>query len=140
MVVYELYHLFFCCNSELVYSPKKLGLYYSYEIANNAMAHYIDQPGFSKSQDAFSIRERIVSGNIVNDKVFEALIYFHTADYEIEFEIELGLYGDENLAKREIAKYCKNNTTLVNSQSIICEKILDTYIINKREWEEGFSI
>lgn len=140
MVVYELTHIFFRYADKLVYSPKNLGLYYSRESVKQAVHYYSTQPGFCDNQDAFSARERNVLGNIVDDTVFEVLIYLHSKDYEFETEIELGLYGDEVSAQNKLIKYCRDNASLVNSQNLIFEKIINKCIIERKEWPEGFSI
>lgn len=140
MVVYELTHIFFRYANELLYSPKKLGLYYSYENVKKAVQYYCTQPGFCENQDAFSIRERNVSGSIVDNTVFEALIYIHSEDYEFETEINLGLYGEEVFAQNKLIKYCRDNAILINAQNLFFEKIVNRYIVGRKEWSEGFSI
>lgn len=140
MVVYELTHIFFRYADELIYSPKSLGLYYSYESIRKAVQFYSTQPGFRNNQDAFSARERNVSGNIVDNTVFEVLIYLHSEDYEFEAEIELGLYGDEATAQNKLNKYCSDNVSLINAEKIVVEKIVNKYIIEMKEWSEGFSV
>ena len=109
MVVYELTHIFFRDADGLVYSPKNLGLYYSYESVNQAVQYYNTCPGFCENQDAFSVRERNVLGNIIDDTVFEVLVYLHSENFEFEAEIELGLYGDEVAAKNKLNMYCRDN-------------------------------
>lgn len=140
MIVYELTHLFFHYAGELVYSPKNLGIYYSHQDLAQAVRYYSTQPGFCDNQDAFSLRERNVSGAIVNDSVFEAIIYLHSEDFKFETEIELGLYGDEVTARNQLIKYCRDNSRLVNVQNLIVEKIVNKCIIGRKEWSEGFSI
>lgn len=140
MVVYELTHVFFRYADELVHSPKALGLFYSYESVKEAIEYYSTQPGFCENQDAFSARERNVFGNIMDDTVFEVIIYLHSECYEFESEIELGLYGDEIAAKNELAKYCTENAPLVNAPKLISERIVNKRIVERREWSEGFSI
>ena len=140
MVVYELKHIFFRYEGELVHSPKNLGLFYSYESAQKAIQYFITQPGFYENQDAFSIAERNVIGNIVYDTVYEVLVYLHSKDYEFEAEIWLGLFGDETIARNKLMLYCNNNTSLVNTTDLTSEKIVNKCIIERKEWSEGFSI
>ena len=140
MVVYELTHIFFRYEDEFVYSPKNLGLYYSYESVKQAVQYYSTQPGFGENQDAFSVRDREVSGDIVEDTVFEVLVYLHSENYEFETEIELGLYGDEATAQNKLNKYCRDNAPLVNAQDLISEKIVNKCIVERKGWSEGFSI
>lgn len=140
MIVYELTHIFFRYADQLVYSPKNLGLYYSRESVKQAVDYYSTQPGFCDNQDAFSVRERNVLGIIVDDTVFEVLIYLHSKDYEFETEIELGLYGDEVAAQNKLIQYCRDNASLVNTQNLIIERIINKCIIERKEWPEGFSV
>lgn len=68
------------------------------------------------------------------------MIYLHSEHYEFERKIELGLYGDEIAAQKVLAKYCAENSPLVNAQDLISEKIVNKRIIGSREWPEGFSV
>lgn len=140
MIVYELTHIFIRDNGELVNSVKKLGLFYSYECAQNAVQYYITLPGFCENQDAFSIQERNVAENFIDDTIYEAIVYLHSKDYEFETEIWLGLYADELTAQDEVFKYCRDNSFLVNAKDIITERIVDKCIVGRKEWSEGFSI
>lgn len=140
MVVYELTHIFFRDEDGFVYSPTNLGLYYSYESVNQAVQYYKTCPGFCENQDAFSVKERNVSGNIIDDTVFEVLVYLHSADFEFEADVELGLYGDEVTAKNKLDTYCKYNASLENVQGLIFEKIVNKCIIGRKNWVDGFSI
>lgn len=138
MIVHELSHLFFRHAEEIVLNQKDLGLFYSYEDVQRAIQYYCAQPGFSDNQDAFSVRERDVIGNIVENTVFEVIIYLHSEDYAFETEIELGLYGDKMTAQSKLIKYCKDNASLVTAQQLVCEKIVNKCIIGRKEWPEGF--
>jgi len=138
MIVFELCHLFYQCGNELRYSLKKLGLFSSRDSAERAIAYFSTQPGFRENQNAFSIRERIVLGTVFGGSIFEALIYLHSADYDVEHEIELGLYGDELSAQTILSNYCKGNPQTVNRSDLIVEKILNKCILEKKEWAEGF--
>lgn len=140
MVVYELTHLFFRDTDGLVYSPKNLGLYYSYESIKQAVQYFSTKPGFCENQDAFSVRERNVLGNIVHDTVFEVFVYLHSENFEFETEIELGLYSDEVIAQNKLNMYCQDNAPLGNIQDLIFEKIVNKCIVERKEWSEGFSI
>lgn len=140
MVVYELTHVFFRYADKLIYSPKNLGVFYSAESVQQAVQYYGTQPGFYENQDAFSIRERNVSGDIIDDTIFEVVIYLHSDNYEFEAEIELGLYGNESTAQNQLIKYCKYNEPLANAKNLIIEKVVNKYVVEKKEWSEGFSI
>lgn len=140
MVVYELTHIYYRYDDELVHSPKGLGLYASYESVLNAIQHFQKQPGFCENQDAFSIRRRNVIGNICDGVVYEVLLYLHTEDYEFEAEIDLGLFGDEDIANSELKRYCLDNTKLIGSKDYIVEQIVNRCVLGRKEWVEGFVI
>lgn len=142
MVVYELTHLFCRHADELLASAKSLGFYPSFECVKQAIEYYSLQPGFCDNQEFFSAKERRVNG-IENDatllEVLEVIVYIHSEDYEIETEIELGLFGVESAAQAALIKYCSENSTLLSAQNLIVEKIVNRRKIGKREWTEGFS-
>jgi len=140
MIIYELTHLFYQHAGEFVNSPKNLGLYYSYENIRHAIHYYTTLPGFCDCPEAFSIRERIVHGDVVDGIVFEAIVYLHSEDYEFENSIELGLYGDERIAQNKVIRFCEENRSLTSIPKLIIEKIVNKCFVEKREWSEGFSI
>ena len=140
MVIYELSHLFYRYEEELVSDPKNLGLYHSYESIRSAIEYFSTQPGFSENQDAFSVRKRNVIGTVVDNTVYEVIVYFHSEDYEFEYDIELGLYGDEAMAQSKLIEYCSDNTALLAVQNLVIEKIINKCIIDRKCWPEGFTI
>lgn len=140
MIVYELTHLFFCFNNELILDPKKLGFYYSQDSVNQAIKYYVTQPGFCENRKAFSVKKRNVLGEILNEVIYEVIVYIHSKDYEIEIEIELGLYGDAIMAQNVLDQYCRDNASLLNIQDIVFERIVNETKVERREWKEGFSI
>lgn len=140
MVLYELTHIFYRYHSELIHSPKGLGLYSTLENAKRAICYYNELPGFCNNRDAFSIRERYVWGETRNCCVFEAIVYLHSKDYSVETEIELGLYGDEPAAQAELQKYCFNNDSIVHAKDLVFEGIVNRCLIDRKNWAEGFDI
>ena len=140
MTVYELTHIFFCYDDTLIHSPKKLGFYSSAASANQAIQYFNKQPGFCDNPNAYSVRQRMVDGEITNATVFEVLVYLHTADYEFETVIDLGLYNNMDTAQNILISYCEKNVRLINSKYLNAEKIINKCILDKKEWLEGFSI
>ena len=140
MLVFELSHLFFRSDGELIYSPKNLGLFYSYENAQKAIQYYCIQPGFRENTDAFSIQRKEVLGDITNDTIFEVIIYLHSNHYEFEVEIELGLYGDKNTAQTILSEYCNENVALLSIKNLVVERIINKCLIDRKQWSEGFLI
>ncbi len=138
--VYELNHLFYRWDGEIVSSPKNLGFYDTLESAQSARADYLTRPGFQENPDGFSIRARSVAAGIQEGVIFEALVYFHTEDYEFETDVELGLYGCAAAAEEAVRTYCQQNAPLLHVQGITCEQIVNRCVLNKREWEAGFLV
>lgn len=140
MVLYELAHIFYRYHSELIHSPKNLGLYSTLENAKRAICYYNELPGFCDNRDAFSIRERCVLGEIRDCCVFEAIAYLHSADYSFESEIELGLYAEESAAQTILQKYCSDNDLLIHATDLVFEGIVNRCLIDRKQWAEGFDI
>ena len=140
MVLYELAHIFYRYHSELIHSPKDLGLYSTLENAKRAICYYNELPGFCDNRDAFSIRERYVLGEIRDCCVFEAIVYLHSADYSFESEIELGLYAEESAAQTKLQKYCSDNDSLIHATDLVFEGIVNRCLIDRKQWPEGFDI
>ena len=139
MIVYELTHMFFRCDGEIIFSPKQLGLFLSYNDAVNAIQYYKSLPGFNVNQDAFSIQDKAVEGTIVENVVYEVLVYLHSKNYSAEAEIELGFYADEIDAQNKLWQYCKNNNTLTSTKDMDVEKIVNRCVIGRKAWIDGFS-
>ena len=140
MTVYELTHLFYRVQDQVVLSPKFLGLYPSPESARAAIAHYNSCPGFRNNQDGYSIAARSVVGDVVDGIVYEAQVYFHDPDYETEHTVELGYYGTREQARQALTAYCDQNTALLRAEGLEAEKLLNRCIIGKMEWTEGFTV
>ena len=130
--------MFFRCDGEIIFSPKQLGLFLSYNDAVNAIQYYKLQPGFNVNQDAFSIQDKPVVGAMVGNVVYEVLIYFHSEDYSSEAEIELGLYAEESDAQNVLSKYCKNNDALISATDMVVERIINRCIVGQKAWINGF--
>lgn len=140
MTVYELTHFFHFEKHTLFLDPVLLGFFSSLSSAQRAISYFQALPGFSENPDAFSIRQRIINGTVQNMIIYEALIYYHTADYKSEYSIELGLFANKHLADEEILEYTQNNDCLHCPECLIEEKIVNMYVLDKEEWSEGFSI
>ena len=140
MIIYELTHIFRREQNDFISMPKALGMYSSTTTVAQGIKHYKTQPGFCDNQEAFSVRQRSIDGTVINQTFFEAIVYYHSADYEFEYDIELGLYGSEEMAQKAIATYCKENVSLINTPDLVVEKIVNKCIIDRRLWEEGFFV
>lgn len=140
MIVHELTHFFSRRDGYLVFHPLGLGLYTSHNSIQQAIQHYITQPGFRNNPEAFSVRQREVKGFVEGPEIFEALVYFHTDDYEEEYCVELGLFGNETLANEALSTFVQDNSHLFNIPNLIAEKIVNRCVLDRREWDEGFSV
>lgn len=118
MTVFELSHIF----GEIVGHACNLGIYSAIEQVENAIQYYITQLGFKDNPDAFSIRERPVEGEYRDGIVYEAMVYFHSENYEFEHTVELGLFGDEKSANEKVEKYCADNQRILNAKDVVVEK------------------
>lgn len=140
MTVYELMHIFHPYENSVLIEPINLGLYTSYNSIQEAIQFYKKVPGFCNCQNAFSIRHREVTGAIKHNTIFEVIIYFHTENYESEYHIELGIFGNENDAHAALETYCRENCALNGYDEIVIEKIVNRCILDEREWIEGFIV
>ena len=138
MKAYELTHEFCREGDEIISSRKSLGFFCSYRSAKDAIQYYSTISGFRDNLDAFSIRERFVCGDVLENVVYEASIYAHSEDYETEIAIEIGVYGNKDIAEKMLDQYCAENEAFVNAKDLIVEKIADRYIIGEKMWAEGF--
>ena len=140
MIVYELTHFFHWFNGQLILEPLALGLYSSFSSTQQAIQYYITQPGFRDQPEAFSVRQREVNGIVEHQEIFETMVYFHTEDYEYEYSVEIGLFGDEAIAHEALSLYVRENMHLFNIPDLVAERIVNRCILDKREWSEGFSV
>ncbi len=140
MIVYELTHLFYRWGGQIIHSPKGLGYYTSEAAARDAIAYYCTCPGFCDNPDAFSLRALPVTGEAEGNRVFEVLVYLHTQDYAWETSVELGLYGEEQQAQARLREYASRNGLLLQGRDLICEKIVNKCVLDRRDWPEGFAV
>lgn len=140
MIVYELTHIFHRYNHHLIEETAGLGYYASMDSIRQAVPYYITQPGFCDNPEAFAVRQREVKGAVENRTFFEAMVYFHTEDYEYEHTFELGLFGSEAQAQEAVAVFCRENSVLFNFRELIAEEIVNRCILDRREWAEGFTL
>lgn len=140
MIVYELTHIFHLDDGMIILEPLGLGLYTSFDSVQQAIGYYRAKPGFCDNPAAFSVRQREVQGLISHSEIFEAIVYFHTVDYESEHTIELGLYSDETAAKESLSVYIQMNKHLFDFQNLVIETIVNRCVLNRKEWPDGFSV
>lgn len=140
MIVYELMHLFHYENDLLFVAPISLGFYSSLASAQDAISYYLTLPGFAQNPHSFLTKQRTVATSLCVTELYEALIYYHTKDYEGEYSVELGLYTDESTAQEAILLYNQNNKQFICPAQLYKEEIINKCILDKKEWSEGFAI
>ena len=139
MIVHQLTHFFHRVKGHLVFEPLVLGFYSSVDNVQKAVQYYISKPGFCDNTKAFSVRQLEVKGAFEGPGIFEVIVYFHTDDYEYEYTVELGLFGNEALAYEALTIFVHENRHLFDIEDLIVEKIVNYCILDQREWAEGFS-
>ena len=140
MNTYELRHLFYRYDGRLCQSELKLGYFNSLEDVHEAIKYYNTQPGFSENQDSYTIRVRSIEGLLEGDEFFEAIIYIHSGDFEIESIIEIGLYADLNEAKSSLNYHNAINNILDSNKELTIEHIINKIKVNQMDWGEGFTV
>ena len=140
MIIYELNHYFEYLNSEIVLSAKHLGYFVSYEEVENAIQFYRKSPGFCDNPNSFIIRRRYIQGDFKDNIIYEAIVYIHSEDYEIETEVELGLFGDFEAANDSLNNFRNDNNISLFVEGLSVEEISNKCILGKYEWQEGFMI
>lgn len=137
MIVFELTHVFQFDTDGVICAPKALGFYSSLDSARAAIDSYKAKPGFKDFPDGFVVRQRPVVGTFT-DIIFEALVYFHSVDFEEEFSVELGLFAQLQDAENAVASFRKDNEDLFHQNTLCTEAIVNTCRIDARQWDEGF--
>lgn len=141
MVVLELQHMFYFFDGEPVHDPKALGFFSDKAEVDKAIAYYVTQAGFCDSPDGFVVREREVLDGTPDADFFEAMVYVHTEDYDTyEHNVELGLFRDEDAARKAIQAFRESNTQYLTHPWFITEEIINRCVLNKRHWLEGFTV
>lgn len=140
MIIYELLHLFFRHEGDLIMSPKSLGLFYTKNSVSEAIRYFNSQPGFQQNKEAYSIQEKYVHGTILDDTVYHTIVYFHTKDYEYEYDIDLGMYTNKDDASDALKRYCADNSKLLKTTDLVVEKIINKCIVGRYNWPEGFTV
>lgn len=142
MIIYELLHTYYLYKNTPFYSIKRLGYYSEIETLRKEIEFYSKLPGFCDAPNGFIVKQREVSGAIQCNYFYEASIFAHTEDFEdYEYEIELGLYYDEEAAYNAICSFCANNVLYLNNPLLEIEQLVQKYTINERcGWVEGFVV
>lgn len=141
MIVFELVHTYFTFKNSIFYSLRSLGFYLNMQDTEEAISFYRDLPGFCDAPNGFSIRRRSITGNVVENTFFEALVYAHTYGYEdYEFTAELGLFASKVDAQNAIDTYRLDNKQYYGNESIEIEEIINKHNISDRYCTEGFVV
>ena len=136
---YRLDHLLYRSGEDIILSAKCLGFYRSLENARDAIRYYNKCPGFCDNKDGYSVTAYDITG-CADDFVYETMVYIHTVDYEMEYTVDLGIYGDREKAQTALSEYCDHNKMIFQIEGLVTEKIINRYVIDHKEWAEGFDV
>lgn len=137
MFVYELTHIHANTGNGDTYDQKGLGLYTNYSSVCEAIDFFKTLPGFRDYPEGFILRRREVFG-VYAGVAYEAIVCFYTEDYEVEYSLELGLFGREQDAQKAIDVFCSENASLFREGLGKAETILNCCVLNRREWSDGY--
>ena len=143
--VYLLLHRYFVekciSNGKDIFESKLLGFFSSINKCEEAITFYLEQPGFEEYPDDFVIKEVEANIDDFNDIVgeFNGKVFFLSHEWydgEYDYISYLGYYSDYGTAKKMKEKYSVETEYLRYPEGFV----IDKYVIDKRQWEEGFCI
>ena len=131
MLFYQLQHLY-----DVADSAKDLGYYSSLEEVSQRVEIYKTVAGFREYPDGFIIVP-LNSAVVEPDKPFyEAGIWNHTIDFEMEDYISLGFFAQEEEAQHALDYFNVLNQTTI--PGVVKETYIAKHVLNRPEWSEGF--
>ena len=131
MLFYQLLHVY-----DVPDSAKDLGYYTSLEEVRRRVELYKTTAGFREYPNGFIIVP-LSSAVVEPGKLFyEAGIWNHTADFEMEKFISLGFFAHEEEAQRALDRFNTLNQTTIPGVEI--ETYVAKHVLNRPEWSEGF--
>ena len=140
--VYELTHRYVLSvaeDGEEVHETKMLGFFTSNEKIDEAIAHYITQPGFQKHPDDFEIC--IVEADVddYNDIPgnFEGKVYYLSHEWydgEYDYRMDIGYYSTQEKAEAALRLYMEDEELREHPDGFC----IDDYALDEMYWTEGF--
>lgn len=126
-------------TGERITNTKLLGFFSSEDKCHEAVDYYLTQMGFKDYPDDFIIE--IVEADIDDynqaSGQFGNYVYFLSHEYfdgEYDYISDLGYYSTRQKAKKAMERNLKEPDFL-NHKDGFC---IDKYLINEKEWQEGF--
>ena len=130
MVFFQLLHLYDG------HSPQDLGYYSSILNIQEAQNVLNKKQGFSDSKDGYVIIQRSSHHVSADEPFYEAIIYYHSIDYSVEYSSTLGYFSKETLAQQAIEEFKTVNPSEI--PKMVCELVINKCILNKILWSDGF--
>lgn len=131
MLFYQLLHCY-----DVDDSTKDLGYYTSLDEVYRRIEIYKTAAGFREYPDGFIIVP-LQSPVVEPDKPFyEAGIWNHTMDFEMEDYISLGYFAQEEEARHALDCFNALNQTTI--PGVVKETYIAKHVLNRAEWTEGF--
>ena len=132
-MLYELTHTYLMCieNNKPIYETKLLGVFDDLNLIDEAILHYLKQPGFSEYVNNFCVRYLNICPT--GDTIFLAG-YSHIGEkISDDVDVIFGYFDTEKEAQCELDSH-KEYFSFYNDN----EFVVDEYLINRLEWTEGF--
>lgn len=130
MVFFQLLHI---TNTS---SPKEIGYFSSISYIQNTKNILNEKPGFSTNRDGYIVIKRSSPNVFIERPFFEALLYYHSEDYSVEYSTSLGFFDNKKYAQIAIEDYRELNPSDI--PDMICEFIVNRCSLNEVTWADGF--
>lgn len=125
--------------NEIITETKLLGFFSSKKKCKNTIPLYLEQPGFKDYPDDFVIKKIKADVDDYNKVAgrFECYVFYLSHEYydgKFDYISNLGYYSSKRKAEIALAKYENEPKYKKYLEGFWIGK----YVINKREWKEGF--
>lgn len=131
MTIYEVNYLYDECVT-----PFRIGFFSSRESASAVINRLSQKAGFCDSPEGFYMLRREIPCTCCPEVFYEALIYFHTEDYDLDYGERLGLFLKKEDAKAAVEGYHKDNPQIIPNVEV--ERIVNRLIIGEVSYVSGF--
>ena len=125
-------------TGEEVCDTSLLGFFSSEDNCENAIASYLEMPGFCEYPDRFFIEEVDADIDYYNDIVgeFEKYVYYLSHEWydgEYDYVTNVGFYSTRKKANNAMKKYAKSEEFKKHKDGFC----IDQYLINEMHWRYG---
>ena len=131
MILYEVMYVYDECDT-----PFAIGFFSSRESALAIIDRLSKVSGFCDSPEGFYTLHREISGESCPEVIYEALVFFHTEDYNPEYNERLGLFLKEEDAEAAVEAYHEDNPQVI--PNVEAERVVNRWIIDRADFAEGF--